>query len=46
MQNTTAFLLALGVILLLDGRTSWAQKYDLKLPGGRVERFNFEEQGY
>ncbi len=45
MQKTTAFLLALAIILLLDGRTVGAQKYELKIPGGRVERFKFEEKG-
>lgn len=45
MRKSTAYLLALGFILLLDRRTAWAQKYELKLPGGRVDRFDFEEKG-
>jgi len=45
MQKITLFLLAFGFILLLNRCTVWAQKYELKLPGGRVESFNFEERG-
>jgi len=45
MRKNSAYLLAVGFVLLLDHRTVWAQKYELKLPGGRVERFNFEEKG-
>lgn len=45
MRKSTAHLLAIGFILLLDRCIVWAQKYELKLPGGRVERFNFEERG-
>ncbi len=45
MQKATAFLLALGITLLLDGRTVGAQKYELKIPGERVERFDFERKG-
>jgi hypothetical protein len=45
MRSSTTFLLVVGFILLLDGRTTWAQKYELKLSGGRVERFDFEQEG-
>ena len=45
MQKNSACLLAVGFILLLDRRPVGAQKYELKLPGGRVERFNFEGKG-
>ena len=51
MRKGAAFLLAVGFILLLDSGTTWAQKYpdkehvELKLPGGQVERFDFEKKG-
>ena len=51
MRKGAAFLLAVGFILLLDGGTTWAQRYgdkehvELKLPGGQVERFDFEQKG-
>jgi hypothetical protein len=45
MRSSTAFLLVVGFILLLDDRTTWAQKYELKLSDGRVERFDFEQKG-
>ena len=45
MQKNSACLLAVGFILLLDRSPVWAQKYELKLPGGRVDRFNFEGKG-
>jgi hypothetical protein len=45
MPSNTAFLLVLGFILLLEDRTTWAQKYELKLSDGRVERFDFEQKG-
>jgi Domain of Unknown Function (DUF1080) len=44
MRSSTAFLLVVGFILLLDGRTTWAQKYELKLSDGRVEGFDFEQE--
>jgi hypothetical protein len=45
MRSSTAFFLVVGLILLLDDRTTWAQKYELKLSDGRVERFDFEQKG-
>lgn len=45
MRKNAVFLLAVGVILLLFGGMTRAQKYELKLPGGRVERFDFEQKG-
>src|SRR5205823_7006962 len=45
MRRSTAFFLVVGLILLLDDRTTWAQKYELKLSDGRVERFDFEQKG-
>jgi len=32
-------------MLLLDSRTTWAQKYELEMTAGRVERFDFEQKG-
>ena len=45
MRSSTAFVLVVGLILLLDDRTTSAQKYELKLSDGRVERFDFEQKG-
>ena len=45
MRRSTALFLAVGFILLLDGRTTCAQKYELGLTAGRVERFDFEQKG-
>src|SRR5438128_7207626 len=45
MRSSTAFFLVVGLILLLDDRPTWAQKYELKLSDGRVERFDFEQKG-
>ena len=51
MCKSVAFLFIVGIALLLDGRTSWAQKFDkkeqaeLKLSDTRVERFDFEQKG-
>jgi len=45
MRSSTAFFLVVGLILLLDDRTTWAQKYELKLSDERVERFDFEQKG-
>jgi hypothetical protein len=46
MRRSTAFLLAVGFILLLVGRTVRAQEYELKLPDNApIQRFNFEQKG-
>ena len=51
MCKSVAFLFIVGIASLLDGRTSWAQKFDkkeqaeLKLSDTRVERFDFEQKG-
>ena len=46
MRNSTAFLLAVGFILLLAGRIARAQKYELKMPDDvSVQRFDFEQKG-
>jgi hypothetical protein len=45
------FLLTVGFVLLLAGRTIWAQQYtdkehvELQLLGGQVEKFDFEQKG-
>jgi hypothetical protein len=43
MRRGTASFLAVGFMLLLDGRTIGSQKYELELTAGRVERFDFEQ---
>ena len=45
MRRSTASFLAVGFMLLLDSRTTWAQKYELEMTAGRVERFDFEQKG-
>ena len=46
MRTSTAFILAVGFILLLAGRTAGAQKYELKMPDNvSVQRFDFEQKG-
>jgi 3-keto-disaccharide hydrolase len=51
MKRGTAFLLTVGLILLLYGGTGWGQKamgkehLELQLTGGRVEKFDFEQKG-
>lgn len=45
MRSNAAFLLAVGFVLLFDAGTSGAQKSELKVSTGRVERFDFEQKG-
>jgi 3-keto-disaccharide hydrolase len=45
MRSNAVFLLAVGFVLLFDAVTSGAQKSELKLSAGRVERFDFEQKG-
>jgi len=45
MRKRTVFLLAIGFILLLDGRTTRAQNSEPKLIGEQVARFDFEQKG-
>lgn len=51
MRKGSAFLLTIGLILLVNGRTAWGQKaagkehVELQLIGGQVEKFDFEQKG-